>query len=221
MSAQPVVSIATGLPRPAWRGRIHTWAFCLSIPAAIWLQQVADDRPQARLGAFVFGLSMVALYGVSAAYHRLARTEVAQRLMQRLDHSMIFVLIGGTYTPVCLAVPSPYSILLLIVAWVMVILGVATKVSAGSRRVMRLSNALYPVIAWFAVLALPLFIRTVPGPPLILLIVGGVLYTVGAVLFMLRIPDPNPEVFGYHEIWHFFTVVAGVSHFAMVAMIVS
>lgn len=219
--ADPVVSVATGLPRPLWRGRIHTWAFWVSVPATIWLQWVADANPYARIGAIVFGASLMALYGVSAAYHRLARRAVAQRLMQRLDHSMIFVLIAGTYTPVCLAAfPSPYSRFILVSIWVLAVGGIATKVW-GNRRLLAVSNALYPILGWFAVLALPLFIRTVAGPPLALMVLGGVLYTVGALLFLLRYPDPDPMVFGYHEVWHFFTVLAGASHFAMVALIVA
>ncbi|MEM8922910.1 MAG: hemolysin III family protein [Actinomycetota bacterium] len=219
--AEPVVSISTGLPRPTWRGRLHTWAFYLSVPGTIWLQLIADDDPRARVGALVFGLSLMALYGVSAAYHRLTHTEVAQRLMRRVDHSMIFLLIGGTYTPVCLAAfPSPYSILLLVGIWLAALAGMAIKVW-GNPRAMRISNALYPVLGWFAVLALPLFIRTVPGPPIALMAVGGVLYSIGALVFLFRFPDPQPEVFGYHEVWHFFTVLAGASHFAMVALIVA
>lgn len=218
---EPVVALSTGLPRPLWRGRIHTWAFYLSVPATIWLLQAADSGDYARLGASVFGASLMALYGVSAAYHRLARRTITQQLMQRLDHSMIFLLIAGTYTPVCLAAfPSPYSRMLLVTIWVLAVGGIVTKVWA-TPRLLQVSNALYPILGWFAVLALPLFIRTVPGPPLALMVVGGLLYSIGALIFFFRFPDPKPDIFGYHEIWHFFTVLAGASHFAMVALIVA
>ncbi|MEL7156392.1 MAG: hemolysin III family protein [Actinomycetota bacterium] len=219
----PVVAISTGLPRPQWRGRIHTWAFYAAVPATIWLLLTADtDRdPNARVGALVFGLSLIALYGVSAAYHRLARRALAQRLMQRLDHSMIFVLIAGTYTPVCLAaLPSPWSRLLLVSIWVLALVGILTK-AWGTPWLLSVSNAMYPVLGWLAVLALPLFIRTVAGPPLALMGVGGLLYSIGALVFLFRFPDPIPHVFGYHEVWHSFTVLAGTSHFAMVALIVT
>lgn len=141
--------------------------------------------------------------------------------MRRLDHSMIFLLIAGTYTPVCLiALPRSWSVPLLSAVWALTAIGIATKVWATDW-IMRVSNALYPILGWLAILALPGLIRYVPAPTMALMLLGGVFYTVGAVIFMLRRPDPYPEVFGYHEIWHSFTVLAGISHFAMVALIVS
>ena len=215
-----VFSAITGLPRPRWRGLIHTWAFWLTIPAVVVLVAVADPIG-ARVGVLIFGVSLAALYGSSAAYHRLARTERSQRIMQRLDHSMIFVLIAGTYTPVCLlALPSTWAVPMLVVVWGFTVIGVMTKVT-GTDRIMRISNSLYIVIGWLGVIALPVLLRTISPAALILLMLGGVLYTVGAVIFFLKRPDPNPAVFGYHEVWHSFTVLAGVSHFGMVALLLN
>lgn len=199
---------------------IHTWAFWLTIPAVVVLVAVADPIG-ARVGVLIFGVSLAALYGSSAAYHRLARTERSQRIMQRLDHSMIFVLIAGTYTPVCLlALPSTWAVPMLVVVWGFTVIGVMTKVT-GTDRIMRISNSLYIVIGWLGVIALPVLLRTISPAALILLMLGGVLYTVGAVIFFLKRPDPNPAVFGYHEVWHSFTVLAGVSHFGMVALLLN
>lgn len=219
MSDRPVLSFITGLPRPAWRGRIHTWAFWLTLPAVAGLVLEAH-RLGGRIGAAVFGASLAAVYGVSAAYHRLARTERAQRLMRRLDHSMIFVLIAGTYTPVCLVgLPRRFGLPLLGAVWALAVVGIGAKV-LGGRRLMRAGNSLYVVIGWLAVLALPVLLQALSPAVMTLLVVGGVLYTVGAVIFALRRPDPRPLVFGYHEIWHAFTVAAGLSHFAAVALVV-
>ncbi len=99
MSHQPVVSVVTGLPRPLWRGRLHAWAFWVTLPAVVGLVLAAD---RGRVAVAIYGSSLAAVFGVSAAYHRLARSARAQHLMRRLDHSMIFLLIAGTYTPVCL-----------------------------------------------------------------------------------------------------------------------
>jgi hemolysin III len=218
VSEYPVLSI-TGLPRPAWRGRIHTWAFWFTLPAVLGLF-LAADRLGAQVGAAVFGASLAAVYGVSAAYHRLARTVRAQRLMRRLDHSMIFMLIAGTYTPVCLvALPRVWAVPMLWAVWGLALLGIASKVW-GTDVVMRVSNGLYLVIGWLALFALPVLLRTISPAALTFLLLGGCLYTVGAIIFYLRRPDPNPAVFGYHEIWHAFTVLAGISHFAMVAIVV-
>jgi hemolysin III len=213
------LSVITGLPRPAWRGRIHTWAFWLTLPAAAALV-VAVDRLGARIGVAIYGISLASVYGVSASYHRLARTERAQRLMRRLDHSMIFVLIAGTYTPVCLtALPRAWSVPLLWAVWGLAVVGIGSKV-LGSDVVVRASSALYILIGWLALVALPVLTRSLPPLALVFLVLGGALYTVGAVLFFLRRPDPAPLVFGYHEIWHAFTVAAGASHFAMVVLVV-
>ncbi len=169
----------------------------------------------------VYGASVLAVFGVSAAYHRLARTERAQRLMRRLDHSMIFVLIAGTYTPVCLvALPPRWWGPLLAIVWTTTLVGIALKVW-GTAQIMRISNALYVILGWLALVALPVFLRTVTRPALGLMILGGVLYSVGAIIFFLRRPDPSPSVFGYHEVWHLFTLLAGASHFGMVALVVS
>jgi len=214
----PVLSVITGLPRPRWRGLIHTWAFWITIPAVAVLIFVSRSI-DGRIGAIVFGASLVALYGSSAAYHRLARTERAQRIMRRLDHSMIFVLIAGTYTPVCLvALPSRWSIPVLGAVWAFAAVGIATKI-LGTDWTLKVSNSLYLVLGWLGVVALPILFRTIHPLALAFLLLGGVLYTVGAVLFFLRRPDPLPTVFGYHEVWHTFTVLAGASHFAMVAII--
>ena len=217
MSHQPVVSVVTGLPRPVWRGRLHAWAFWITLPAVVGLVLAAD---RGRVAVAIYGSSLAAVFGVSAAYHRLARTARAQHLMRRLDHSMIFLLIAGTYTPVCLvALLRSQSLPLLGAVWGLTALGVAAKVW-GPSSLLRASNVLYVVIGWLAVLALPTFVRTVSPAALTLMIAGGVLYSVGALTFYLRRPDPNPVVFGYHEVWHAYTVVAGACHFVMVALVV-
>lgn len=218
MSEHAVISVVTGLPRPAWRGRLHTWAFWVTLPAAIGLLFVAD---RGRVAVGLYGLSLAGVYGVSASYHRLARSVRAQHLMRRLDHSTIFLLIAGTYTPVCLtALERRQWLPLLSAVWGLSILGVGLKVW-GPPSALRVTNALYVVIGWLAVLALPAFLRSVSGIVMALMIAGGLLYSVGALIFYLRRPDPNPIVFGYHEVWHAFTVVAGACHFAMVALVVA
>lgn len=218
--AETIISVVTGLPRPRWRGLLHAWAFWISIPAVVALT-IATDTPSTKAAVMVYGGSVLAVYGVSAAYHRLARTARAQRLMRRLDHSMIFVLIAGTYTPVCLvALPRSWWVPLLTVVWTTAAVGIALKVW-GTAKVMRISNGLYVVLGWLALVALPVFLRTVAAPALGLMVLGGVLYSVGAVVFLLRRPDPVPSVFGYHEVWHLFTLLAGASHFGMVALVVT
>lgn len=218
MNRPPVVSVASGLVRPRWRGVLHTWAFVASIPAAIVLLVLADDT-RARVGVAVYGVCLIAVFGVSAGYHRLARTVRAQELMQRLDHATIFLMIAGTYTPVCLVVlPMTWWIPLLAVVWTGAVIGVGMKL-IGTPRLSRWGTALYLVLGWSALVAIPRFVVSLTPAALGLMVLGGVLYTIGAVCFLLKRPDPLPRVFGYHEVWHAFTVLAGVAHFSMVAAV--
>ncbi len=213
------ISVATGLPRPAWRGLVHAWAFFVSIPAATALVLFADGATS-RVAVIIYGLSLMAVFGVSAAYHRLAHSDVAQRRMQRLDHSTIYVMIAGTYTPVCLvALPTKWGIPALAVVWACAGAGIVLKL-VGSSRWMGLSNGFYPLLGWAALVLTPVLIQSLTGPELWLLVSGGALYTVGALVFLRRRPDPLPQVFGYHEVWHVFTVAAGLAHFAMVTLVI-
>ncbi len=220
-SRQPreqVVSFADGELRPRWRGRIHFGGFLISIPAGVALLLVADSLVEAA-GLMVYVLSLMLLFGTSAAYHLLARSERAQRLMRRLDHSMIFVQIAGTYTPVCLlALPPQWGYTILAVIWASAAAGIAVKLLAGPR-LLRISNVLYLVLGWVAIVALPVIIRHMSRGEFVLLVLGGVTYTVGAILFACRRPRLQPQVFGYHEVWHGFTIVAALAHFGMVWLV--
>jgi hemolysin III len=201
-----------------WRGRIHSWAFLVSIPAGVWLLLLSDEAA-ARTTVAIYVFSLLAVFGTSAGYHRFARSETARRRMRRLDHSMIYVLIAGTFTPVCLlALPLSWGIPLLCAIWVGAVVGVAIQLS-GTDGFKKLSNAMYLVMGWGALVGLPVMIHRVHPMTVVLLVAGGVFYTVGAILFFLHRPDPRPTVFGFHEVWHAFTVLAGASHFAMIWMI--
>lgn len=202
------------------RGHLHTWTAVAAIPAGVLLIVFAIGAA-ARVGASIYAASVLALFGTSAAYHRLARSPRACAIMQRLDHSMIFVLIAGTYTPVCLlAMPRAWGIPILCVVWAGAALGVVLKVTAFTKLPV-LGYALYPILGWAAIVALPVLYHRLTTTQLVLMIAGGVAYTAGLPILLRRRPDPWPRTFGYHEIWHAFTVVAGVCHFVMVGMLVT
>jgi hemolysin III len=206
---------ATALPpKPRWRGRIHQVAFFISIPAGIALVAVAQGWV-ARLAALVYAVSLAAVLGSSAAYHRGRWTPAALRRMKRLDHSMIFVLIAGSYTPFALlALHGPWTVVVLSIVWMGAATGIVLKmVHIDGFRV--LSATLYMALGWLALIAFPAMIHDMRPSALVLAIVGGVLYTAGAIVFATRRPDPAPAVFGYHEVWHAFMVAAAVCHFAM------
>jgi hemolysin III len=157
---------------------------------------------------------------VSAAYHRGDWSDRARRIMRHLDHSMIFVFIAGSYTPITLLALRPaWGITLLALAWT----GAAAGVVVTVLRLERWSGvgfAMYLVLGWLAVIAAPQLAQTLSRAELALLIAGGLLYTVGAVVLARKRPDPSPQVFGYHEVWHAFVVGASACHFTLVLLLV-
>lgn len=199
---------------------MHTWAFVLSIPCGTVLIVVASGAA-ATTAASIYVGALLAVFGTSSAYHRLAQTYRARRIMQRLDHSMIYLLIAGTYAPICLvALPTRWGVPLLAVVGGVALVGVALKLS-GSRRLDWIGYVLYPAMGWAAVAVVPALFTYLSPVQLVLIIAGGVAYSIGLPILLLRRPDPWPAVFGYHEIWHGFTVVAAMLHFGAVALVVA
>jgi len=204
MGRLPVFSHPSGDWRPRWRGRIHAIALLCTVPAGAVLVYVA---------------SLMALYSTSASYHLFTRTYRAQRTMQQVDHAMVYVLIAGTYTPVCLlGLPSPLRWIFLAAIWGMAAVGMGLKVAWRARKT---AAALYMVIGWAAIAVLPWAQTRAGWASLTLYALGGVIYSVGAVLFYLKRPRLKPLVFGYHEVWHVLTVVAAVLQFVALGMLVS
>ena len=205
-------------PVPRLRGRIHQAAFVLSLAGLAWLVILANG-PREIAAAWVYGLATVLLYFVSSTYHVFARGPRFRPVMRRLDHSMIFVLIAGTYTPVCLlALGGAWGWGLLIAVWTGALIGITLKV-AGLEKYRKLSAPLYIVLGWLAVVATPqLFDR----PDLLALaLAGGLFYTVGAIMFAAQWPGRVATWWGYHEWWHTFTLVAGICFFAMNAWLIA
>ncbi len=213
-------SITPADERPSWRGWMHVAAFFAAIPAGILLIVFAHSA-SARVGASIYMASLLLGFGTSAGYHRLARNPRTQEIMQRMDHSMIFVLIAGSYTPICLlGLPTAWGLPMLCVVWAGAALGIILKQFAFER--MRLLEyALYPILGWIVVIALPEMMHAMTGVELAMLFAGGLLYTVGIPVLVRERPDPWPRTFGYHEIWHTFTVAAGACHFVTIGLLVS
>jgi hemolysin III len=203
--------------KPRWRGVLHQWAFISSLPLGLALIVGAEDA-RARIAVTVYVLSVAGLFGTSALYHRIHWRSLTARLrMRRLDHSMIFVLIAGTYTPFALlALHGPLALAILVVVWVGALAGIAFNLVWPSSPKW-LHVALYVVLGWVAVAASPQLASAIGIGGLTLLALGGVLYTLGAVVYAARRPDPVPSVFGYHEVFHALVIVAAALQFAVVA----
>ena len=204
--------------RPFWRGRIHLIAACIAIPAGVYL--ILNAQGLARWPLAVFGVSLFALYAVSATYHRYARTERAVLWFRRMDHSMIFVLIAGSYTPICLLVlPPAWGIPALVVVWAAALGGITMKMLRTPANGPTGGSWLYIVMGWASVAIIPVLVVNLSAIQLVLLAAGGVLYTVGAIVLWRRWPDPFPKSFGYHEVWHTMTIAAGSCHFLLMTSI--
>jgi hemolysin III len=205
--------------KPVLRGISHEVAFFAALMAGAFLVMHAAS-PEARGAALVYGVCMATMFGVSALYHRRNWGEQARLQMRRLDHSAIFLMIAGSYTPIAtLALPEASGSPLLWVMWALTVAAILQKM-LWPRAPKPLSVALYLLIGWVGLPFLPQ-IGAAMGPQAIALIVaGGVLYSVGALIYALRRPDPFPRVFGYHEVFHALVVAASALHFAAIAPLI-
>ena len=207
------------LQKPRFRGRLHQATFWSSIPAGAFLI-VRSTHASAYVATAIYAASMSILFGTSAAYHRGNWSEKARALMQRLDHAMIFVLIAGSYTPITLLALRPsWGITMLSIVWTLAVIG-ATVTLVKFDFVDKHGGYFYVALGWLMVVALPVIVQTLTTNQLVLLAVGGVLYTVGAINFGRRWPALRPRTFGYHELWHVMTVLAAGCHYALVLSLV-
>jgi hemolysin III len=204
--------------KPRLRGRLHQVAFFVSIPQGVAVV-VAAAGAVSRIGAAVYAVSLSGMYGASALYHRLKWSPPALVRMKRLDHSMIFVLIAGSYTPFALLVlHGPWSQVILALAWAGALFGITVKL-LSMERLRVLGGAMYIVLGWLVIIALPQLVHGLSSTGLALLFAGGALYTLGAVVLWRRWPDPNPRWFGYHEVWHSMVVGGSVCHYVAIMLL--
>ena len=203
--------------KPRLRGVSHEWAFFVSLLGGAALI-VAADTPKATLAVGIYAVSLSALFGTSALYHRIdwRRPEV-RRWMRRLDHSMIFLLIAGTYTPFALlALHGTIADAILVIVWAGALAGTIVEM-IWIEAPKWVTAIIYLSLGWVAVIAFPeLWDALGPGGTL-LVATGGLLYTAGAIVYATQRPDPNPAVFGYHEVFHLFVIAAAAAHFGAVA----
>jgi hemolysin III len=202
--------------RPRMRGVLHLYSFFLSVATGAVLVSLAAATVSAKaaLATSVYGVTVLGLFGVSALYHRRWWTSQRTRMwMKRLDHSMIFLFIAGTYTPFMLLAmdPGPGYVVLGIV-WGGAILGVGLKLLWPTAP-RWLGTPIYIALGYVAVFVLPQLLHHAGVAALVLLLIGGLFYTVGAVFYATRWPNPWPAVFGHHEFFHAATILAAVCHY--------
>lgn len=202
------------------RGVLHQWAAVVAALAGVTLILSAPSGT-ARWATIVYALSIVGLFTVSAVYHRVNWTSpISRQWMRRLDHAMIFVMVAGTTTPIAaVMLDGSMRTIVLSVAWGMAGIGITIKLLwIGAPK--WLSAAIYLAIGWAGMAVFPKLVGDLGPWPAVGLIGGGILYTVGAVIYATKKPDPLPKVFGYHEIFHALVIVAALAHFLVVALAV-
>jgi hemolysin III len=210
---------AAGAPvKPLLRGVSHEVAvFAALLGWAVLFR--AAQTPRAVAAASVYGASLATMFGLSALHHRPTWSPARRRLLRRLEHAAIFLLIGGTYTPLCLALPLNYGLALLAFVWTGVVFGMAQAVMFPDAP-KYLVVPIYLGLGW-AIVPLGAAVRAAVGTSgLMLLAAGGIAYSVGALIYWARRPDPFPRVFGYHELFHLLVIAATGCHFAVVLSVV-
>jgi hemolysin III len=214
-----VDNLPTVRPKPRWRGGLHLGAFPLSIILGFGLV-IAADGPEARISSAVYAFTCCLLFGVSALYHRGHWSPRTRALLQRLDHTNIFIIIAGTYTPFAvLALSGLTRELVLATVWGGALAGTLLNLTWPSAP-RWLNVPLYVALGWVALPLIPSLVRTAGLFATALIALGGIFYTLGAAVFAGKRPDPNPAVFGYHEVFHAFTLAGYLTQYAAVAIVV-
>ena len=215
--ADAAVGVAQKLPKPRLRGVSHQWAFFVSLLTGAALIVAAQGGREV-LAVSIYAFSLSALLGTSALYHRVTWNEGQRRWMRRLDHTMIFVLIAGTYTPFALLVmEGTLAEVVLIGVWGLAVGGAVLNL-AWWNAPKWFTSLVYISTGWVAIVALPQLWEQMGPVGVGLIALGGLLYTAGAVVYATKRPDPSPEVFGYHEIFHLFVIAAAAVQYAAIAI---
>jgi hemolysin III len=208
--------------KPRLRGWLHTYAALASVASGATLVAVAAALrgTGAGLSTAIYAVTFTLLFGTSALYHRYPWQPVAHQLMKRADHSMIFVFIAGSYTPIAaLALHRDAAEVVLTVVWTGALLGVALK-CLWPDAPRWLTVPCYVALGWVAIFVLPELLHNGGVAALVLTAVGGLVYTLGGVVYATKRPDPFPRVFGFHEVFHLCTLVAAASQYVAIWLLV-
>jgi hemolysin III len=216
-AAKEATADAIALVKPKLRGVSHQWAFFASLVFGVALILLAKT-PKATFAVAIYAVSLSALLGTSALYHRVNWTRPQMRQwMRRLDHSMIFFLIAGTYTPFALLVlHGTLAMAILAVVWIGAVAGAIVEM-VWIDHPKWASALIYLALGWVAAVAFPELWTSMGVAGTLLVAVGGLLYTAGAVVYATQRPNPNPAVFGYHEVFHLFVIAAAIAQYAAIA----
>jgi hemolysin III len=204
------------LERPRLRGVFHQYAFFAALVACAALVVVADSRRE-QVAMWIYGVALASMFGVSALYHRVTwRSPEVRKWMRRLDHSTILLLIAGTYTPFALlAFDGLIADVILIVVWSGAAAGLVLNLLWVDAPTW-VTAIVFIALGWVGAVAVPELLEFGIAPA-VLVFAGGALYTVGALAYAFKRPNPHPHIFGYHEIFHLLVVGAAITHYVAIA----
>ncbi|MGK2858248.1 MAG: PAQR family membrane homeostasis protein TrhA [Thermoanaerobaculia bacterium] len=205
-------------PKPLLRGWFHPFAAVASLVATMILLYRTHHDPPRFVALLIFGVSMVLLFAVSSVYHIGNWSPRVRAALRTFDHSNIYLLIAGTYTPICVVVLTGWMrVFVLALVWTVAVAGISTS-WISTKLPKWATSGIYIAMGWIALIPMPILIDRLPGLAMLTFLLGGVTYTIGGVVYALKRPNPFPRVFGYHEIFHLF-VVAGSAFFAAMVWI--
>lgn len=212
-------SILPPIQKPFLRGHFHQAAFFFCLGACAMLLAECKDIKSV-IAILIYSVSLCGLFGVSALYHRIEWKHNARMWMRRLDHAFIFILIAGTGTPICfLVLNEAHGTHFFIAVWSAALIGTIQSLF-WVKAPKWVSAILYIAVGWMAVPYLPEIYHALGLSKLILLLIGGVCYTIGALVYAIKYPNPSPLYFGYHEIFHVLVIVAAMFHFLMIRSLI-
>ena len=202
-------------------GLTHAFSAVVSAAVLAWMLAIHPGGWGGKLALTTYGLSLVGMFSASASYHMARVSEAALRRLRKLDHSAIYLLIAGTYTPICLHFFSGiWRWGLLGTIWGMALIGIIVKLFV-IRAPRWVTAGIYLLMGWLSILAVRQMLAAMPAAAIVWLVLGGVFYSLGALIYILKKPDPFPGVFGFHEIWHIFVMLGAFSHLVVVAVYVA
>jgi hemolysin III len=202
-------------------GLTHLVAALVAVVGWAGLLYLGRDDGAKQAALTVYGSSLVLMFSASAAYHSIRSGRRLTRWLHRLDHAAIYLLVAGTYTPICLQLfTNGWRWGILATVWSIGLVGIGLKLFAP--KVPRwLTASLSLLMGWLGMVALPEMCRTLPVAGLVWLVVGGLFFSVGAVVYLIKRPNPYPGVFGFHEIWHIFVILGCLSHYIVIGVYVA
>lgn len=207
--------------REPFNGLSHLIAAGAGLAGLVYLLVLGRGDWLKELSLAVYGISVVLLFSASGIYHLVKADEATTLRLRKLDHSSIFLLIAGSYTPICLHFFTGFFQWgLPLIVWSIALIGVTIKIFV-IKAPRWITAGIYLIMGWLCVMALGQMLSNIPPAGLFWMILGGVAYSVGALIYILKKPDFFPGVFGFHEIWHIFVILGALSHFILVAVFIA